>query len=206
MGISLKNIKWHEASISAQQRALQKRQKPCLVWLTGLSGSGKSTLASALDHALYQRGLHSYILDGDNIRHGISRDLGFSAEDRTENIRRVGEVAKLMVDAGLIVISAMISPYRSDRKLVRELFSAGEFIEVHVSTPIEVCEARDPKGMYRKARAGKIKNFTGIDSPYEAPVSAEVSVDTSCLALSSSVDYVLNVIESLNKGVTTERV
>ncbi len=170
------NVVWHAHKVSRTQRANQKGQQPCVVWLTGLSGSGKSTIANALEQALFLEGYHSYLLDGDNVRHGLNKDLGFSDEARVENIRRIGEVARLFVDAGVIVITAFISPFRADRRLVRELLEPGEFIEVFLDTPIEVCEERDPKGLYRKARAGEIKNFTGIDAPYEPPQAAELTL------------------------------
>ncbi len=172
-------VVWHAHQVSREQRAAQKKQKPCVIWLTGLSGSGKSTLANALEVELHAAGHHSYLLDGDNIRMGLNKGLTFSDQDRVENIRRIGEVAKLFADAGLIAITAFISPFRADRDLVRKLMPAGEFIEVYVKAPLDVCESRDPKGMYKKARAGIIKQFTGIDSPYEAPESPELTVDTS---------------------------
>ena len=175
------NIKWHDHQIQRAQRSKQKTQKPCLVWFTGLSGAGKSTVANALDKMLFENNKHTYLLDGDNVRHGLNRDLGFSDADRIENIRRIGEVGKLFVDAGLIVLSAFISPFRSDRQMVRTLFPAGEFIEVHINTSLDVCETRDPKGLYKKARAGVIKNFTGIDSEYEAPSEAELVIDAGSL-------------------------
>ena len=168
------NIRWHAGSLSIEERANRLRQKPATLWLTGLSGSGKSTLAFALEYALHEHGYSAVVLDGDNVRHGLNRDLGFTSEDRVENIRRVAEVAKLMVDAGLIVLVSFISPFRSERRMARELFAPGEFHEVFVDTPLAVCEARDVKGLYAKARAGAIRNFTGIDSPYEAPEAAEV--------------------------------
>ena len=152
-----------------------------MIWFTGLSGAGKSTVANALDKMLFEHNKHTYLLDGDNVRHGLNRDLGFSDADRIENIRRIGEVGKLFVDAGLIVLSAFISPFRSDRQMVRTLFQAGEFIEVHINTSLDVCEARDPKGLYKKARAGVIKNFTGIDSDYEEPSEAELVIDAGAL-------------------------
>ena len=172
----MSNLTWHKHRITRDMRSVQKHQQPCLLWFTGLSGAGKSTLANALEHELYDRGHHSYLLDGDNVRYGLNKDLGFSDKDRVENIRRIGEVAKLFVDAGLIAVSAFISPFRSDRNIVRSLFAPGEFIEVFVDTPLAVCEARDPKGLYKKARRGQIKHFTGIDSPYEAPEAAQVVI------------------------------
>ena len=171
------NVVWHETEVTRAVRAEQKGQKPVCVWLTGLSGSGKSTIANMLDKRLVADDRHTYILDGDNVRHGLNRDLGFTEADRVENIRRIAEVAKLMVDAGLIVVVCAISPYRSDRELARALFADGEFIEIFVDTPLETCEARDPKGLYRKARAGEIPNFTGISAPYERPASPEVHLD-----------------------------
>lgn len=170
---------WHQTHISKADRAKQKGQVPKCIWLTGLSGSGKSTLANALEVALTEQGKHTYLLDGDNVRHGLNKNLGMSDEDRTENIRRVSEVAKLMVDAGLVVITAFISPFRADRDAARALFEDGEFVEVFADAPLEECEKRDPKGLYKKARAGEIKEFTGIDSPYEAPANAEVVINTA---------------------------
>ncbi len=180
-------VVWHAHQVSRAQRAAQKKQKPCVIWLTGLSGSGKSTLANELEVELYEAGHHSYLLDGDNIRMGLNKGLGFSNEDRVENIRRIGEVAKLFADAGLIAITAFISPFRADRDLVRKLMAPGEFIEVYVKAPLDVCEKRDPKGMYKKARAGQIKQFTGIDSPYEAPEAPELTLDTSQSTVKESV-------------------
>lgn len=174
------NVVWHQHRISRAQRAASKHQQPCLLWFTGLSGAGKSTVANALDVALFDKGYHTFLLDGDNVRHGLNKDLGFSNSDRVENIRRIGEVCKLFTDAGLIVLSAFIAPFASDREMVRNLFPAGEFIEVFVSTPLSVCEQRDPKGLYKRARAGQLKRFTGIDSPYEAPKNPELVIDTSC--------------------------
>lgn len=170
---------WHQTHITKDDRAKQKNQVPKCIWLTGLSGSGKSTLANALEVALTEQGKHTYLLDGDNVRHGLNKNLGMSDEDRTENIRRVSEVAKLMVDAGLVVITAFISPFRADRDTARALFEDGEFVEVFADAPLEECEKRDPKGLYKKARAGEIKEFTGIDSPYEAPANAEVVINTA---------------------------
>ncbi|MFM9942663.1 MAG: sulfate adenylyltransferase subunit CysN [Hyphomicrobiaceae bacterium] len=168
------NVHWQAIDIDRQVRAAQKGQKPFCIWFTGLSGSGKSTIANALDRRLYGMGHHAYILDGDNVRHGLNRDLGFTDADRVENIRRVAEVARLMTDAGLVTMVSFISPFRSERQMARELFKPGEFIEVFVDTPIEVCETRDAKGLYKRARAGQIKNFTGIDSAYEAPETPEI--------------------------------
>ncbi|PZT47644.1 adenylyl-sulfate kinase [Helicobacter valdiviensis] len=171
-----KNLTWHTSSITKYQRAKLKNQKPCVLWLTGLSGSGKSTLANALEKRLFELGFHTYLLDGDNIRHGLNKDLGFDETSRVENIRRIGEVCKLFVDAGIIVIGAFISPFKKEREMVRELFEKGEFVEIFVDTPLEICEKRDPKGLYKKARSGEIKNFTGIDSPYEKPEAPEVHI------------------------------
>lgn len=171
-----KNLTWHTSSITKYQRAKLKNQKPCVLWLTGLSGSGKSTLANALEKRLFEQGFHTYFLDGDNIRHGLNKDLGFDEISRVENIRRIGEVCKLFVDAGIIVIGAFISPFKKEREMVRELFEKGEFVEIFVDTPLEICEKRDPKGLYKKARSGEIKNFTGIDSPYEAPEDPEIHI------------------------------
>jgi bifunctional enzyme CysN/CysC len=172
------NVHWQALDVDKQTRADQKGQKPAVLWFTGLSGSGKSTIANLVERALFAEGRHTYLLDGDNVRHGLNRDLGFTDADRVENIRRVGEAAKLFVDAGLIVLVSFISPFRSERRMARELVGEGEFIEVFVDTPIEVCMQRDPKGLYLKARAGEIKNFTGIDSPYEAPEDAELRIET----------------------------
>ncbi|WP_447747101.1 adenylyl-sulfate kinase [Pseudomonas nicosulfuronedens] len=186
-----RNARWRSLTVDCAGRAGLKAQRPGLVWLTGLSGSGKSTLADALEQRLHAAGRHTYLLDGDNLRHGLSRDLGFAAEDRGENIRRVGEVAALMVDAGLITIAAFISPFRGHRDRVRELLPE-RFVEVHVSTPLKVCEERDPKGLYRKARAGELKEFTGIDSPFEVPLAAELTLDTSTLSVEEAVDRICN--------------
>jgi len=187
----MKDIVWHDHKITRAERAANKNQKPCLLWFTGLSGSGKSTIANALDVALHQRGYHTFLLDGDNVRHGLCSDLGFSDVDREENIRRIGEVSKLFADAGLIVLSAFISPFTSDRRLVRKLFPAGEFIEVFMDTPLDTCEERDPKGLYKKARAGEIKRFTGIDSPYETPPHPEVRLDTSSMTVDDCVEILI---------------
>lgn len=188
------NIVWHNHKVTRAERAENKHQRPCLLWFTGLSGSGKSTIANALDVALHQRGYHTFLLDGDNVRHGLNKDLGFSDEDRVENIRRIGEVSKLFTDAGLIVLSAFISPFTSDRRMVRNLFPAVEFVEVFMDTPLATCEERDPKGLYEKARAGKIKHFTGIDSPYEAPERPEVRLDTSSMSVDDCVDHLIDYL------------
>jgi adenylylsulfate kinase (apsK) len=198
------DLTWHDHKITRHQRASLKRQRPCLLWFTGLSGSGKSTIANALDVALYERGFHTFLLDGDNVRHGLNKDLGFSDTDRVENIRRVGEVCKLFTDAGLIVMSAFISPFASDRELVRKLFPEGEFVEVYMETPLEVCERRDPKGLYKRARAGEIRHFTGIDSPYEAPLNPEVRLDTSRFSIEDCVTILLTYLKQQNLVTATD--
>ncbi len=173
------NTVWHLQEVSKTQRSKQKNQKPCLLWFTGLSGSGKSTVANAVDAMLFDLGCHTYLLDGDNVRHGLNGDLDFTDEARIENIRRISEVSKLFLDAGLIVSTAFISPFASDRKMAEDKLQEGEFIEVFIDTPIEVCEQRDPKGLYKKARAGEIKHFTGIDSDYDIPKSPAIHVETA---------------------------
>src|ERR1700747_2909832 len=175
------NITWHEGHVSREERVGLLKQRGATLWFTGLSGSGKSTIAFTLEHALVQRGQLAYVLDGDNIRHGLNKNLGFSAGDREGNIRRIGEVAKLFADSGIITMTSFISPYRKDRDTVRALHAEGQlpFVEVHVSTPIETCEQRDPKGLYKKARAGQLKGFTGIDDPYEAPLKPELTLDAT---------------------------
>jgi adenylyl-sulfate kinase len=185
------NIVWHNYAVNKSQRSEQKGHKPVILWFTGFSGSGKSTVAGALESALHQQGVHTYLLDGDNVRHGLCKDLGFSDEDRVENIRRVGELSKLMVDAGLVVITAFISPFQAERDMVRNLVGDGEFIEVFLDTPLDVCEQRDPKGLYKKARAGEIKHFTGIDSDYQVPVNPEIRIDTSANSLEQSVQQLV---------------
>jgi adenylyl-sulfate kinase len=172
-------------------RAVQKRQKPCILWFTGLSASGKSTTANAVEQKLFELGHHTYLLDGDNVRHGLNKDLGFSDSERVENIRRIGEMSKLFADAGLIVLSAFISPFRADRQMVRDLVEDSEFIEIHMSTPLSVCEQRDPKGLYKRARQGEIKNFTGIDSSYEAPESPEITLNTAECDIDACADKVI---------------
>jgi len=193
------NLFWQPTRVLTQQRANQKGQQPCVLWFTGLSGAGKSTVANALEQMLYLRGHHSYLLDGDNVRHGLNKDLDFSDAGRVENIRRIGEVAKLFVDAGLIVVTAFISPFRSDRQMVRNLVKEGEFVEIYVSTPLEVCEQRDPKGLYVKARRGSIKDFTGVSSPYEAPESPDISLDTSRLTVQESVETIIRFLETTGR-------
>lgn len=185
------NLVWHPHSITGRDRARHNDQRPFVIWLTGLSGSGKSTLAGALEERLFAGGHRCYLLDGDNIRHGLNRDLGFGDADRVENIRRVGELCKILVDAGLIVIAGFISPFARDRAMVRHLLEAGEFVEVHLNAPLAVCERRDPKGLYKKARSGEIRHVTGIDSPYEIPLEAEVVLDTSARDVPGCVDEVL---------------
>jgi adenylylsulfate kinase len=185
-------VVWNHTSVTPQARARSLGQQPCCIWLTGLSGSGKSTLANALEVALQAAGMHTMLLDGDNVRHGLCKDLGMSAADRNENIRRVAEAARLMVDAGLVVIAAFISPFREERERARQLFGPGQFFEVYLQTPLAVCEARDPKGLYRMARDGKITNFTGIDSPYETPESPEVVLDTAAEGVDALVLQLLS--------------
>lgn len=182
-GESGTDVSWHCMTVDKRARAERLRQKPAIIWFTGLSGSGKSSSADALEKQLFALGYSTYLLDGDNVRHGLCADLGFSDRDRVENIRRVGEVAKLMVDAGQIVIASFISPFNRERQMVRQMVEPGEFVEVYVNTPLAICESRDPKGLYKKARAGDIRNFTGIDSPYEPPANAEIEVDGSDLKL-----------------------
>ncbi|CED72404.1 adenylyl-sulfate kinase [Aliivibrio wodanis] len=181
------NIVWHQHSVTKETRSKLKKQKPAVLWFTGLSGAGKSTIAGALEIKLAELGYHTYLLDGDNVRHGLCQDLGFSDHDRQENIRRIGELAKLMADAGLIVLSAFISPHRVERQMVRELLPEGEFLEVFVNTSLDECEKRDPKGLYKKARAGEIKHFTGIDSEYQSPVNPEIDLPAG----SESIDVLV---------------
>ena len=188
------NVIWHQHTVDQHLRAKQKSQKPCVIWFTGLSGSGKSTIAGALENALVVRNQHTYLLDGDNVRHGLCGDLGFGDDDRKENIRRIGETAKLMSDAGLIVLSAFISPFTQERDSVRKMLAAGEFIEVHVATSLSVCESRDPKGLYKKARTGEIANFTGISSDYQPPISPELILQTDELSVEQSVDQLINYL------------
>lgn len=189
------NIVWHDHKVTRDDRQQKFGHRGCTIWFTGLSGSGKSTLANALDEVLWQRGVRSYVLDGDNIRHGLNKDLGFSPEDRTENIRRIGEVAKLFTDAGVIASTAFISPYREDRDRARAAQGEGDFIEVYVKASVEECEKRDTKGLYAKARAGKIPEFTGISAPYEEPASPEVTVDTDTQSVEESLAIIVGYLE-----------
>jgi bifunctional enzyme CysN/CysC len=189
------NIHRQDLAIGKPARAAQKHQAPAVLWFTGLSGSGKSTIANLVETMLHERGVHTIMLDGDNIRHGLNRDLGFTDADRVENIRRVGEVAKLMTEAGLIVLCSFISPFRAERRMVRELMEVGEFIEIFVDTPLEECIARDPKGLYRRALAGEIKNFTGIDQPYEAPEHAEIVATTMSQTPESEARRIVKALE-----------
>ena len=192
------NVLWHPGEVTREERRQRLGTWGCTVWFTGLSASGKSTLASALEKVLIERGLRAYRLDGDNIRHGLNSDLGFTPEDRVENIRRIGEVARLFADAGALVVSAFISPYRKDRDRIRGLMGEGEFVEVFVDTPLEICEARDPKGLYKKARAGEISNFTGLDAPYEAPERPEVHLLTADVSLDEAAVQVIRYLEQQN--------
>jgi adenylylsulfate kinase len=189
------NIVWHGHHVTREERSKLKQQTPCILWFTGLSGSGKSTVANAVENLLFKMNKHTYLLDGDNVRHGLNKGLTFSEIDRIENIRRVGEVANLFSDSGLIVLTAFISPFESDRNLVRELTRPGDFIEVFIDTPLKVCEQRDPKGLYKKARAGEIKDFTGIDSPYEAPSQAEVHVMNDGITIEAAAQQVIDYLK-----------
>ncbi|WP_163135607.1 adenylyl-sulfate kinase [Bacillus subtilis] len=193
------NIIWHPAAISKSDRQSLNGHKSCVLWFTGLSGSGKSVLANAVDEKLYRKGIQSYVLDGDNIRHGLNKDLGFQTGDRIENIRRIVEVAKLFVDSGQMILTAFISPFREDRDMVRALFPKGEFFEIYVKCPLHVCEQRDPKGLYKKARNGEIKHFTGIDSPYEAPLSPDFIIESDQTSISDGADLIINALQ--NRGI-----
>lgn len=195
--IKATNITWHEGHVGRDERNQLLRQQGVTIWFTGLSGSGKSTIAFTLEHALVQRGHLAYVLDGDNIRHGLNKNLGFSAADREENIRRIGEVAKLFADCGAITMTSFISPYRKDRDGVRALHAAGglPFLEIHLSTPIATCEQRDPKGLYKKARAGELKNFTGIDDPYEEPLQPELTIDATSVSPQEATVLILEYLE-----------
>ncbi len=190
------NITWHDSHVSRAERNELNGHKGAVLWFTGLSACGKSTVANTVDHMLHARGKHTYCLDGDNVRFGLNKNLGFSAEDRAENIRRIGEVAKLFCDAGMITLTAFISPYTTDRQAARELLEEGEFIEIHVNASLETCEARDPKGLYRKARAGEIKGFTGIDDPYEAPENPELVLDADNKDIDTLAQEVVDYLEA----------
>jgi bifunctional enzyme CysN/CysC len=192
------NVHWQALDVSKEARAALKHQRPAVLWFTGLSGSGKSTIASLVEKKLYAAGRHTYMLDGDNVRHGLNKDLGFTDADRVENIRRVAEVARLFVDAGLVVLVSFISPFKADRQMARELLSAGEFIEVFVDTPIEIAEKRDPKGLYKKARQGLLANFTGIDSPYEAPENPEILLSGGEKSAEELAEQVFNYLSERN--------
>lgn len=192
----MKNLTWHQSTITKQHRAQQKNQKPCVLWFTGLSGSGKSTLANLLESHLHLLGCHTYLLDGDNIRYGLNQDLSFDEKSRIENIRRISEVAKLFVDSGLIVLCAFISPFAQDRKFARSLLQKDEFIEIFVDTPIAICEQRDPKGLYKNARLGKIQNFTGISSPYEPPTNPEIYLDNSLQSPLENIEAIVKFLKN----------
>lgn len=196
------NVTWHAHNITREDRQKLNGHRGAVLWFTGLSGCGKSTIANAVDQLLHERGVHTFVLDGDNIRMGLNKNLGFSPEDRTENIRRIGEVAKLFADAGTIVSTAFISPYKADRDLVRDLLPAGEFIEILVQASLETCESRDPKGLYKKARAGEIKNFTGISAPYEAPEKAEIVLDSDAKGVEALAREVIAYLTS--QGILPE--
>lgn len=189
---TINHITWHYPAVTKKHRHALNGHKSCVLWFTGLSGSGKSTLANAVDYKLFQHGVKSYVLDGDNIRHGLNQDLGFRVEDRKENIRRIGEVAKLFVDSGQMISTAFISPFREDREIVRNMLEPEEFIEIYLKCPIQICESRDPKGLYKKARNGKIADFTGISSPYEIPVDPEITIDTEKLSIEQSVEKIFS--------------
>jgi bifunctional enzyme CysN/CysC len=191
------NVHWQDVDIDRTAHAQQKNQEPRVVWFTGLSGSGKSTIANMVEKRLHAIGKHSFLLDGDNVRHGLNKDLGFTDADRVENIRRIGEVARLMSDAGLIVLTAFISPFRAERKLVRSMLPDGEFIEVFVDTPLSVAEERDVKGLYKKARLGELKNFTGIDSDYEIPNNPEIRIDTTKMSAEEAAEIIVDKITGI---------
>jgi len=189
--ITERNIKWHKPRITKKDRWGSNQHQSALVWITGLSASGKSTIATELEHRLFEKKIKTFVLDGDNVRHGLNKDLGFSPEDRRENLRRVGEVAKLLVEAGILTVAAFISPFASDRDDIRKLFSDEEFVEVYLKCDLAVCESRDPKGLYKKARRGEIPDFTGISQPYEIPADPEITVDTGKLGIDQSVDAII---------------
>ncbi len=192
------HIVWHHATVTRARREELNGHRSCVLWFTGLSGAGKSTLAHALEEQLHQRGCRTFVLDGDNVRHGLSADLGFSEAGRKENIRRIGEAAKLMLEAGLIAMTAFISPFRTDRNMVRQLMPDGDFIEIYCKASLAICERRDVKGLYKKARAGEIKNYTGIDSPYEEPLAPDLIVDTELNNLEASVEMVITLLQQRN--------
>jgi adenylylsulfate kinase len=196
------NVVWHHATVTRKRREEMNGHRSVILWFTGLSGAGKSTLAHAVEEALHKQGCHTLVLDGDNVRHGLCSDLGFSSGDRIENIRRVGELAKLFVEGGVIVLTAFISPFRSDRERVRSLVPHGDFLEVHCLCSLEVCEKRDVKGMYKRARAGEIKDFTGISSPYEVPEVPELTVETGALSIEQSVAKVMQLLRG--RGIVKE--
>lgn len=192
------NLTWHVGEVDKEARTAAHGHRGAVLWFTGLSGSGKSTIGHRVERMLIERGAFAYVLDGDNVRHGLNSDLGFAAEDRVENIRRIGEVSRLFADSGALVVSAFISPYRKDRDRIRGLMPEGEFVEVFVDTPLEICEARDPKGLYKKARAGEISNFTGLDAPYEAPDAPEVHLRTANLSVDEAASQVVRYLEEQN--------
>jgi len=194
----MSNVVWHNTTITKSDRNKLLNQRPFLLWFTGLSASGKSSIANIVEQKLFNKKHNTYLLDGDNVRHGLNRDLGFNEESRVENIRRIGEVAKLFLDAGIITLTAFISPFKSDRNLVRELFDEGDFLEVFIDSSLEVCEKRDPKGMYAKARKGEIKNFTGISSPYENPENPEIHVINNNISLDEAADQIINFLVKNN--------
>ena len=192
--VKMNNIVWHKTTIKNSDRNQLLNQKPFVLWFTGLSASGKSTLANIVEQKMFQMGYKTYLLDGDNVRHGLNKDLGFDEKSRVENIRRIGEVSKLFLDSGIIVLTAFISPFKSDRQLVRELFQNNQFLEVFIDSSLETCENRDPKGMYKKARNGEIKNFTGIDSPYEPPENPEIHIVNNSITLHEASDQIINYL------------
>lgn len=189
------HLTWHDSEVSQRDRQQQNQHRSAILWFTGVSGSGKSTLSVALEKALFARGLHTYRLDGDNVRHGLNQNLGFSPEDRKENIRRIAEVSKLMVDAGLLTLTAFISPYKADRDNARALVNEGEFIEIYAKASVDTCESRDPKGLYQKARRGDITEFTGISAPYEAPDHPEITIDTERQSVETAVQHIIHYLE-----------
>ena len=197
-----KNVVWHHATVTRERRQQQNGHKSVVLWFTGLSGAGKSTLAHAVEEKLHQRNARTFVLDGDNVRHGLCSDLTFNDEDRKENIRRIGETAKLMLESGVIVLSAFISPFREDRRVARKLYPHGEFIEVYCDCSIEVCESRDPKGIYKKARSGEVAHFTGLSSPYEIPEKPEITIKTDELPLKESVQQIVRYLQ--DRGIITK--